>query len=131
MRKLVVAGFLLVLAGFSLYGQTTVQQPFVVQYVDGGVQVQLKGQTAWKTLKTRDPVPSDATLKLAKGAMIELARDRTVLSLIKEGMYPMAGLLSKVQTSGSGIGSTVAQKIRAVSTDPVQSSSTGGVRAAK
>ena len=57
MRKLVVAGFLLILAGFSLYGQTTVQQPFVVQYVDGSVQVQLKGQTAWKTLKAKDRGP--------------------------------------------------------------------------
>ncbi len=131
MRKLAVAGFLLILAGFSLYGQTTVQQPFVVQYVDGGVQVQLKGQTAWKTLKAKDQVPADATVKLAKGAMIEMARDKTVLSLIKEGMYPMAGLVSKVQASGSGLGSTVAQKIKAVSSDPVQSSTTGGVRAAK
>jgi hypothetical protein len=131
MRRLVAAGFLLALAGFALYGQTTLQDPFVVQYVDGGVQIQLKGQTAWKTLKAKDQVPVDATLKLAKGAMIEIARDKTVLSLIRDGLFPMAGLLSKVQASGTGLGSTVAQKIRAVSTQPVQSSTTGGVRAAK
>lgn len=131
MRRLVVAGFLLVLAGLAVYGQTTAQPPFAVQYVDGSVQVQLKGQTAWKTLKAKDPVPADATVKVAKGAMIELAREKTVLSLIKEGIYPMAGLLSKVQVTGSGLGSTVAQKIKAVSSEPVQSSTTGGVRAAK
>jgi Tfp pilus assembly protein PilZ len=131
MRKLVVAGFLLILAGFVLYSQTTVQQPFVVQYVDGSVQLQIRGQTAWKTLKAKDQVPADATVKLAKGAMMEMSRDKTVLSLIKEGMYPMAGLLSKVQASGTGLGSTVAQKIKSVSSDPVQSSTTGGVRAAQ
>jgi hypothetical protein len=129
MRRLVVAGFLLVLAGFALFGQVAVQAPFLVQYVDGSAQVQLKGQTAWKTLKARDQVPADATVKLAKGAMVELARDKTQLSLIKEGIYPMAGLLSKVQASGAGLGSTVAQKIRLVSSQPVQSSTTGGVRA--
>jgi hypothetical protein len=91
----------------------------------------LKGQTAWKTLKAKGSVPADATVKVAKGAMIEMARDATVLSLIKEGLYPMAGLLSKVEASGSGLGSTVAQKIKAVSSEPVQSSTTGGVRAAE
>lgn len=130
MRKILVAAVILVVAGLGLYGQTVATQPFLVQYVDGSAQVQLKGQATWKTLKVKDQVPVDATLKLAKGAMIELARDKTVLTLIKEGTYPMSGLISKVQASGSGIGSTVAQKIRAVSSEPVQSSTTGGVRAA-
>jgi hypothetical protein len=99
--------------------------------VDGSVQVQLKGQTAWKTLKAKDVVPADASIRLAKGAMIEMSRERLMLSLIKDGIYPMTSLLSKVQSSGSTLGSTVAQKIRAVSSDPVQSSTTGGVRAAQ
>ncbi len=130
MRRLIVAGMLLILAGLAVYGQSTVQTPFVVQYVDGSVQIQLKGQTAWKTLKVKDQVPADATVKLAKGAMIEMLRDKTQLSLIKDGIYPMAGLVSKVQSSGSSLAS-VAQKIRSVSSSPVQSSTTGGVRAAK
>jgi len=128
MRKLFIAGFLLVLAGLALYGQTATQ-PFVVQYVDGSVQVQLKGQSTWKSLKAKDQVPVDATVKVAKGAMIELARDKTVLTLIKEGTYPMTGLIAKLQSSGGGVGQTVAQKIRAVASEPVQSSTTGGVRA--
>ncbi len=129
MRRLVVAGFILVLAGFALFGQTTVQKPFVVSYVDGSVQLQLKGQTAWKTLKLNNEVPADATVKLAKGAMLELKRDTTILSLFKEGIYPITSQLSKIQASGSGLGSTVSQKIRAVSAKPVQSTTMGGVRA--
>jgi hypothetical protein len=130
MRKLLLTTTLFILAGIALYGQTATQ-PFAVQYVDGSVQVQLKGQATWKTLKVKDQVPVDATLKVAKGAMIELARDKTILTLIKEGTYPMTGLIAKVQASGTGIGSTVAAKIKAVASDPVQSSTTGGVRAAK
>jgi hypothetical protein len=130
MRKLLIAGFFLVLAGIALYGQAAALT-FAVQYVDGSVQVQLKGQTTWKTLKVKDQVPVDATLKVAKGAMIELARDKTVLTLIKEGTYPMAGMIAKVQSSGTGVGSTVAAKIKAVASEPVQSSTTGGVRARK
>lgn len=129
MRKLLIAGIFIILAGLALYGQTAATQPFVVQYVDGSVQVQLKGQATWKTLKVKDQVPVDATLKLAKGATIELARDKNVLTLIKEGTYPMTSLIAKVQSSGAGIGSTVAAKIKAVASVPVQSSTTGGVRA--
>jgi hypothetical protein len=131
MRKLLSTVTMFFLVGLALYGQTAATQPFAVQYVDGSVQVQLKGQTAWKTLKAKDQVPVDATLKVAKGAMIELARDKTVLTLIKEGTYPMAGMIAKLQSSGAGIGSTVAAKIRAVASEPVQNSTTGGVRAAK
>lgn len=131
MRRIVLAGIFLVLAGFVLYGQSAAQQPFVVQYIDGSVQIQLKGQTAWKSLKVKDQVPVDATVKLAKNAMLELARDKTVISLIKEGIYPITSLLSKLESSGSGLGSSVAQKIKSVSAQPVQSSTTGGVRAAK
>jgi hypothetical protein len=131
MRKLLLTGTMFVLAGLALFGQAAATPPFAVQYVDGSVQVQLKGQTTWKTLKVKDEVPVDATLKVAKGAMIELARDKTVLTLIKEGTYPMAGMIAKVQSSGTGVGSTVAAKIKAVASEPVQSSTTGGVRAAK
>jgi hypothetical protein len=131
MRKFLLAATLLILAGIALYGQTAATQPFAVQYVDGSVQVQLKAQTTWKTLKVKDQVPVDATLKVAKGAMVELARDKTILTLIKEGTYPMAGMIAKVQSSGAGVGSTVAAKIKAVASEPVQSSTTGGVRAAK
>jgi len=130
MRRLVVAGIVLVLAGFALFGQSAVQQLFTVQYLDGSVQVQLKGQTAWKSLKVNEKVPADATVRLAKGAMIELVSGKTVLSLIKDGIYPMASLLAKVQTTSGGLGSTVAMKLKAVSSEPVQSSTTGGVRAA-
>lgn len=129
MRRLVIAGFVLVLAGLALYGQSATQQPFTVQYLDGSVQVQLKGQTAWKTLKVKAVVPADATLRLAKGAMIELVSGKTVLSLIKDGIYPMASLLAKVKTTSGGLGMTVAAKLKAVSSEPVQSSTTGGVRA--
>lgn len=131
MRRLVLAAVFLVLAGFVLYGQSTAQKPFVVQYVDGSVQIQLKGQTAWKSLKVKDQVPVDATVKLAKGALLELARDKTVLSLIKEGIFPITSLLSKIESSGTGLGASVAQKIKSVASQPVQSSTAGGVRAAE
>jgi tetratricopeptide (TPR) repeat protein len=130
MRRLVVAGFVLVVAGLALYGQSAALQQFKVQYLDGSVQVQLKGQTAWKTLKVNEKVPTDATIRLAKGAMIELASGKTVLTLIKDGVYPMTSLLAKVQATSGSLGSTVALKLKAVSSDPVQSSTTGGVRAA-
>jgi len=129
MRRLVVAGFVLVLAGLALYGQSATPQPFTVQYVDGSVQVQLKGQTAWKSLKVKDKVPVDATVRLAKGAMIELASGKTVLSLIKDGIYPMTSLLAKVQATSGGLGSTVAQKLAAVTSREVSRETKGGTTA--
>jgi hypothetical protein len=101
--KLVVAGAFLVLAGFVLCGQTAAQQPFVVQYVDGSVQVQLKRQTAWKTLKPRDQVLADAIVRLAEGAMVEIVRDKSVPSLIKDGTYQLASLADKVLSSSTGL----------------------------
>jgi hypothetical protein len=130
MRRLVVAGLILILAGLAVYGQSAAQQSFTVQYFDGSVQVQLKGQTAWKTLKINEKVPADATIRLAKGAMIELVSGKTVLTLIKDGVYPMTSLLSKVQSTSGSLGSTVALKLKAVSSEPVQTSTAGGVRAA-
>lgn len=130
MRRLVIAGFVLVLAGLALYGQSATKQSFTVQYLDGSVQVQLKGQTAWKSLKVKDPVPADAKVKLAKGAMIELGSGTTVLSLIKEGEYAMTSLLAKVQTTSGGLGSTVAQKMKAIAGGKlVQQATTAGVNA--
>jgi hypothetical protein len=115
MRRLIVAGILLVIAGFALYGQSTVQKPFVVQYVDGKVEIQLKGQTTWKPLNVKGSVPADATVRLDKDATIEILRDTTRVSLIKEGTYPMAGIVSKIKTSsGTGLGASVAQKIAMV-----------------
>jgi hypothetical protein len=115
MRRLVVAVFFLVLVGFALYGQTANQKPFVVQYVDGSVQLQLKGQTAWKTLKVKDLVPMDATIRLVKGASIEMLRDKSTLFFIKEGTYPVAGLLSKMLASSSGLSTAIVEKLRVVS----------------
>jgi hypothetical protein len=133
MRRLIVAGFLLVVAGFALYGQSTTPKPFVVQYLDGSVQVQLKGQTAWNTLKDKAVVPADASIRLGVGAMIELANGKTVISLIKQGVYPMAGLVSKLPADGSGLGAAVAQKLAALTSSGIAGSSqvnaVGGVRA--
>ena len=111
MRKLVVAGIFLVVAGLVAFGQAAAPKPFVVQYVDGSVQVQLKGQTTWKALKAKDQVPVDATVKVGKGAMIELVRDKTVLSLIKEGTFPITSLVAQGQSSDAPLGATVAAKI--------------------
>ena len=119
MRRLIVAGFLLLVAGFALYGQSTAQKPFKVQYVDGTVEMQLKGQTAWKPLKVNTLVPVDATVRLVGGAAVELMLDKTRISLIKAGTYPMAGLVSKMKTStGTGLGASVAQKIAMITTTP-------------
>lgn len=135
MRRLIVAGFLLLVAGFALYGQSTAQKPFKVQYVDGTVEMQLKGQAAWKPLKVNTLVPIDATVRLVGGAAVELMLDKTRFSLIKAGTFPMAGLVSRMKTStGTGLGASVAQKIAMITTTPnaaiagTRSSAIAGVR---
>jgi hypothetical protein len=119
MRTLFLAGFLIVFGGFTVHGQAAVQKPYVVQYVDGSVQVQVKNQAAWKTVKVRNSIPADATLRLAKGAIIELKRDKTVVSLVKEGTYPVSKFAAKTGGSaGSGVLDIVAQKIEALGSSP-------------
>lgn len=131
MRRLIVAGFFLVVAGFALYSQSTAQKPFKVQYVDGNVELRLKGQTAWKLLKVNNLVPIDATIRLVGSAAVDLMLDKTRVSLIKAGTYPLAGLVSRMKTSsGTGLGASVAQKVAMVITDPHTAIPTGSRGAA-
>jgi hypothetical protein len=120
MRRQAVAGFVLVLVGFVLYAQSGAQEPFVVQYIDGAVQAQLKGQTSRRSLKVMDRVPGDATVKLPKGATIELACGKFVIAVVGEGTYTISGLLSRFERLGLEAGSTVAQKIKAVAREPAR-----------
>ena len=118
MRRLIVAGLFLIAAGFTLYGQSTAPKFFKVQYVDGKVEMQLKGQTKWNPLQINTLVAVDATVRLAEGATVELMLDKTRVSLIKAGTYPMASLASKVKTStGTRLGARVAQKVAMIVTD--------------
>jgi hypothetical protein len=126
MRRLIVAGFFLVVAGFALYGQATVQKPFKVQYIDGTVEMQLKGQPMWKQLNVNTLVPADATVRLGGGSTVELMLGKTRISLIKAGTYPMASLVSKAKvSSGTGLGASVAQKVAMIVTGPDTSIPTG------
>jgi hypothetical protein len=131
MRRLGLAGVFLAVVGLVLYGQAAAQQPFVVQYVDGSVQIQLKGQTTWKRLPIKAEVPVDASIRVGRGGMIELSRQKTVLSLIKEGVYSMTQLVGKLPTSDSSLGASVAEKLAAVSKKQIQTSTAAIVRADK
>jgi hypothetical protein len=129
MRTLFLAGSFLVLAGLALHGQAASTQAFEVRYLDGSVQVQLKGQATWKSLQTGNQVPVDAAVKVGKSAAIELARGTTVISLVKEGTYLMASLLGRVPASGTVPGSGIAAKLHTLTSERPQSSSAGGTRA--
>jgi hypothetical protein len=126
MRKLCVVGLLFALLGLALHAQAAAQKPYVVQYVDGSVLVQLKNQAAWKVVKIRNSIPADATLRLAKGAIIELKRDKTVVSLVKEGTYPVSKFAAKAGGgAGSGALDLVAQKIEALGSSPAAAGGVG------
>jgi hypothetical protein len=129
MRAFFLAGILVVAGGVTLYAQAASTQAFEVKYLDGSVQVQLKGQATWKSLGTGSLVPADATEKVAKGAAIELSRGTTVISLVKEGTYSMATLLGRVPASGTGLGSSMAAKLHTLTSERPQSSTAGGTRA--
>jgi predicted negative regulator of RcsB-dependent stress response len=130
MRKLFLAGSFLVLAGLALHGQATVQKPFVVQYVDGRVEMRVGAAEKQTPLAVKAMVSLDATIIVAKGAMIELKRDATVISLIKAGTYKMAELAGTAQGgTGAGLVAIVASKLKAVTSQPTLTSTVAGVRA--
>jgi hypothetical protein len=119
---------LVVLAAGPAAAQSTAPQPFEVRYLEGSVQVQLRGTTKWTSLKVEAKVPGDATVRLAKGALLELADGSKVLSLIKQGIYDLALVAGRAPASG-GLASAVATKLRVLTSERQQASSAGGTRA--
>jgi hypothetical protein len=129
-RLLVALALALVFVGAA------VAQSFEVEYVDGTVELKIpkdKAGKEWKALSIGDIVAVTASIKVAAGSSIELTRGKARVTILKPGTYTLADLSkASEKTAGTGIGSTISQKLTALTTDKQRTSSAvGGVRGAE
>ena len=105
-------------------------QAFTVSYLDGTVEQQ--SAKGWKAVSIGDGVPADATIRISQEGSLELLRGKTKITLLKDGVYKMAGLAEAAGASASGgVGSTISQKLQTLVTEKPKASTAGGVRGAE
>jgi TolA-binding protein len=116
--------FLAVVCAFGAFAQA-----FTVIYLDGTVELQTaKG---WSLLSIGDQVAADATVRISQQGSLELSRAKTKITLLKDGVFAIAGLAKASASSGAGVGSTIAQKLQTLVTERPKASTAGGVRGAE
>ena len=102
-------------------------QAFTISYLDGLVELQTaKG---WTAVAVGDKVAADATVRLSQDGSLELVRDRTRVTLLKPGVYSVAGVSTAGKNGPGGIGALVAQKLQTLVAEKPKSTAAGGVRA--
>lgn len=111
-------------------------QGFSVDYVDGLVELKIpkdKAGKEWKALGIGDSVAANASLRVSSASSIELTRAKLRITILKPGTYMLTDLSrAKEKTAGTGIGSTISQKLTALTTERERTdSAVGGVRGAE
>ena len=123
MNKKTILTVIVLLMGAALFAA----QQLSVDYLDGTVE--LKTAKGWSALTIGDQVASDATIRVSKGGSVEMSAGAQHISILKDGTYALTSLLSTAQTAGrTGIGVSLAQKLRAVTTEQKKTGAVGGVR---
>ena len=111
--------------------------PLTVSWADG--KVELKNGAAWNAVGMGDQIDSSATIRLAKGASVELSDGKRKVSLTAEGTYVVDNLLKKgavasKQNEGAlnklgklvdpqaSVGSTTVAAVRGAAIEPAKES---------
>jgi tetratricopeptide (TPR) repeat protein len=125
MKKIIplVSIFLLSAAALAL------AQNLSVDFLDGTVE--LKTASTWRPLSIGDQIGSDATIRLAKGSILELSNSSQRISIVKEGTYVLSTLIKPSSAGDKGLGATLAQKIRNLTTEKQGAGTVGGARGAQ
>ncbi len=104
-------------------------QAFTVTYLDGTVELQTaKG---WAAVSIGDKVAANATVRISDTGSLELTRGGAKITILKDGTFAVASLASGAASGGSGVGSSIAQKLQTLVTEKPKSSTAGGVRGAQ
>ncbi len=104
-------------------------QAFTVTYLDGTVELQTaKG---WATVQIGDKVAANATVRISDTGSLELTRGGAKITILKDGTFAVASLAAGSASGGSGVGSSIAQKLQTLVTEKPKSSTAGGVRGAQ
>jgi hypothetical protein len=77
-------------------------QGFTVTYLDGTLEIQSAG--GWKALGVGGTVPPEARLRLSDSGTAELIQGAQHISIIKDGKYSVAQLLTNSSKTGSAGG---------------------------
>jgi hypothetical protein len=132
MKRFTVVVLVAFVAALGLYAV-----PLTVSWADG--KVELKNGTAWTSVSMGDQIDSSATLRLSKGATIELTDGKRKVSLTAEGSYVVDNLLKRgavasKQNQGAlnklgklvdpqaSVGSTTVAAVRGAAIEPTKDS---------
>jgi hypothetical protein len=111
-------------------GTVSAQTNYSVEYISGAVDCGV-GQD-WKLLSPGDSVPADTSIRLSRGAIVELAASGKRISIVKEGVYAMASLsASNGEPQKARLLEIVSQKLRYLFKGSGGTESVFGVRAAQ
>jgi len=103
-------------------------QAFTVSYLDGTVELQTaKG---WSAVSIGDRIPADATVRISDTGSLELVRTGAKITILKDGVFAVAGLAAGASSGTSGVAGSIAQKLQTLVTEKPKSSAAGGVRGA-
>jgi len=123
-RTLILAALFAVVVALGVSAQA-----FTVSYLDGTVELQTaKG---WTAVSIGDKIPADATVRISDTGSLELTRASAKITILKDGVFAIAGLAAGASSGGSGVGGSIAQKLQTLVTEKPKSSTAGGVRGAQ
>jgi len=104
-------------------------QAFTVDYRDGTVEVQTA--RGWTALSIGDRVAADATVRISRQGSLELSRARTKITLLKDGVFSIAGLAKDLAFPAETVGTAIARKLQTLVTEKPVAGTSGGVRGAE
>ncbi|HTZ51224.1 MAG TPA: hypothetical protein VMF68_06180 [Spirochaetia bacterium] len=104
-------------------------QAFTVSYLDGTVEMQ--SAKGWSAVSIGDRIPADATVRISDTGSLELVRTGAKITILKDGVFALAGLAAGAASGASGVAGSIAQKLQTLVTEKPKSSAAGGVRGAE
>lgn len=111
-------------------GTVSAQTNYSVEYINGTVDCRV-GQD-WKSLSPGDSVSADSSIRLSRGAIVELKASGKRISIVKEGVYAVASLsASNREPLKAQLLEIVSQKMRYLFKGSGGTESVFGVRAAQ
>jgi len=121
---------ILTTAFLSFVAAFAAAQDLTVTYLDGTLEV--RTAKGWRTLDVGSTIKADSRVRVGDSGSVELRRGSQHISIIQDGEYAIAELLSSSGKAGSkGVGVTLASKLHSVASGTGRNANAvGGVRGA-
>ncbi|MBN1696540.1 MAG: hypothetical protein JW881_03400 [Spirochaetales bacterium] len=111
MAKAGIKGLLLL--SLLMISSVSFSDSLVVDYVDGDVDIRIKGQ--WKPVSFGDKLPIESSIRLGKDSLIELVSGGDTISIFEQGVYRLDNIVNaSKKVSSWGVADLFEVKMKAV-----------------